>query len=279
MEKKVVLITGCANGIGRHLSEIFYQKGYSVVATDIDFEKLKLEKKHWILAQNVQNTEGSLLEKLDVTKADEWQNLMKKITDTFGRLDICVNNAGVVIPSFVSDLTTQNIDSQVDVNVKGIIYGTKNAAEIMLKQGSGHIINFASLAGVAPIHGLSVYSATKFAVRGFSLSIVPEMQAKSIHVSVICPDLVDTNMLTSQLDYSAAAMSFSGKKYLKVEDIEHAVFEHALKRKKIEILVPYSRGLLAKIGNFFPKFGFLLTNILARKGLKMMTEIKNQRQE
>ncbi len=266
-QPKVVLITGCAKGIGRHLAECFYKKNYSVIATDIDIEALKTALKDW-------DTEGMLILKLDVSKPQDWQAVMAQISENFGRLDICINNAGVITPGFVEEMDTESIDYQIDINTKGVLYGTKFAAEMMIKQGSGHIINFSSLAGVAPIHGLSVYSASKHAVRGFTLSIVPELNAKGIDVSVICPDLVKTDMLTLQLGYEAAAMTFSGNKFLTVKDIEIAIFQKALTHKKIEILVPSSRGLTAKLGNFFPVLGFKLTRVLEKKGLKNQAKLK-----
>jgi 3-oxoacyl-[acyl-carrier protein] reductase len=96
-------------------------------------------------------------------------------------------------------------------------------------------------------------------VRGFSVAIRPELKAKGIDVSVICPDLVDTNMLTEQLDYKAAALTFSGNKPLIVHDIEKVIFNNVLHKKQVEILVPLSRGWTAKLGNLFPSIGFWLT--------------------
>jgi 3-oxoacyl-[acyl-carrier protein] reductase len=271
MSNPVVLITGAAKGIGRHLALCFLREKYQVVATDIDVDLLK---KGW-------NTEpafkGVHLEKLDVTKPEAWRILFEKIKNMYGKLDICVNNAGVIIPSFIKDLDVQNIDYQIDVNTKGVMYGTKYAADLMIEQGSGHIINIASLAGVAPINGIAIYSASKFATRGFSLAIVPELRQYGVYLSVICQDLVDTDMLTNQLDYEAAALTFSGKKYLQVEDIEHAVFKRVLLKKEIEVLVPKGRGFTAKLGNFFPSIGFKLTKILSKKGLENLERIKRDR--
>jgi 3-oxoacyl-[acyl-carrier protein] reductase len=274
MNQKIVLITGAAKGIGRHLADCFAAQNYQVIATDIDIELLK-NNRNTDLPRD--HREGSFYEKLDVTKPEEWRLLIEKIKSKYGRLDICINNAGVIIPSFVKDLDIQTIDYQIDVNTKGVMYGTKYAADLMIQQGSGHIINIASLAGVAPINGISIYTASKFATRGFSLAIVPELQQYGVHLSVICQDLVDTDMLTEQLNYKAAALTFSGKKYLTVKDIEHAVFTRALKQKQIEILVPKGRGLTAKIANFFPSIGFKLTKILSKKGLKNLERIKKER--
>lgn len=265
MNKQTVFITGSANGIGKHLSEVFYGKGFNVVATDFLIDKLQAETQSW-------QPEYCLIEKLDVRSIHNWQEVVQKAILKFGKIDILLNVAGVITPGFLEDFPLQDIDYHIDINVKGVMYGTKIVADEMLKFKAGHIINFASLAGVAPIHGIALYSASKYAVRGFSLAITPEMKAKGITVSVICPDLVNTNMLTLQLDYKAAALTFSGTKPLTVNEIEKAIFEKALLKKKAEILVPPSRGLTAKIGNFFPAVGFWLTETLMKKGLKNQAE-------
>ncbi len=264
----VVFITGCANGIGKHLAESFQSLDYQVVATDFDF--LKLQENSPSKQKNI------LLLKLDVTQTSDWQQAIEATKNHFGKIDILINNAGVITPAFLNNLTTQDIDFQLDVNLRGVMYGTKFAADLMLMQGFGHIINIASLAGVAPIEGLPVYSATKFGVRGFTLSVAHEMKKKGIYVSVICPDLVDTNMLTLQLDYEAANLTFSGSKVLTVNDIADAIFNRAIKNKEVEILVPKGRGLLAKIGNFFPSIANFLTENLTKKGNKKRLSMKSK---
>jgi 3-oxoacyl-[acyl-carrier protein] reductase len=265
--KKTVFITGSANGIGKHLSEVFYNQGFNVVVTDFLIEKLIEQTESW-------NTENSLVEKLDVSNLENWQIVVQKAIKKFNKIDILLNVAGVITPGFIEDFALKDIDYHIDINVKGVMYGTKIVADEMMKMGGGHIINFASLAGVAPIHGLALYSASKYAVRGFSLAITPELRTKGIQVSVICPDLVNTNMLTLQLDYKAAALTFSGNKVLTVSDVEKAVFVNALQKKQAEILVPLSRGWTAKLGNLFPSIGFWLTETLTKKGLKQQANYK-----
>jgi 3-oxoacyl-[acyl-carrier protein] reductase len=267
MTKQTILITGAAQGIGLHLAHVFLKKNYNVVAADIDILRLQT-------AFEGQNTEGVILQKLDVSKVEDWQKAMAELTQRFGHLDICINNAGVIHPNFLAQLTPQEIDNQLDVNVKGVMLGTKFAADAMRPQGFGHIINFASLAGVAPIHGLPVYAATKNAVRAFTLSVAFELREQGIFTSVICPDLVNTQMLTLQLDYAAANMTFSGQKILTVQDIEKAVFKRALERREVEILVPRHRGWLGKIGNLFPVMGFKLAHFLSEKGRKRRIKLK-----
>jgi 3-oxoacyl-[acyl-carrier protein] reductase len=266
--KKTVFITGSANGIGKHLSEVFYNQGFNVVATDFLIDKLIEQTATW-------NTDDCLIEQLDVSNIENWQNVVRKAIKKFSKIDILLNVAGVITPGFVEDFALKDIDYHIDINVKGVMCGTKIVADEMLKVAEGHIINFASLAGVAPIHGLALYSASKYAVRGFSLAITPELRAKGIQVSVICPDLVNTNMLTLQLDYKAAALTFSGNKVLTVNDIEKAVLVNALQKKQAEILVPLTRGLTAKLGNLFPSIGFWLTETLTKKGLKQQATYRD----
>jgi 3-oxoacyl-[acyl-carrier protein] reductase len=255
MHQSVVLITGCATGIGKHLAEKFYNRNYQVVATDADPEWLKRTFAHW-------DTEGCLLEKLDVRKAEDWQRIINLTVAEFGQLDICINNEGVIASDFVMDMNFQDIDYQIDVNTKGVLYGTKFAAELMMRQGAGHIINFSTLSGFSPVYGLSVYAASKQAVRAFTLSIVPELKSKGVHISVICPDLVDMHKIPNAPKQS---FSFFKNKNLTVLDIEEAVFVRALKDHEVEILVPKNRGFLAKLGNLFPWFGFRLARFFAKK--------------
>jgi 3-oxoacyl-[acyl-carrier protein] reductase len=268
--KKTIFITGSANGIGKYLSDVFYQQDNNVVATDFLIDKLIDQTRDW-------DSKKCLIEKLNVTDIEDWENVVKKAIQKFGRIDILLNVAGVITPGFVEDFALKDIDYHIDINVKGVMYGTKIVADEMFKKGSGHIINFASLAGVAPIHGISLYSASKYAVRGFSLAIRPELKAKGIDVSVICPDLVSTNMLTEQLEYKAAALTFSGNRPLTVNDIAYVIFENALQKKQVEILVPLGRGWIAKLGNLFPLINFWLTETLTKKGLKKQAEYQKNK--
>ncbi len=259
--QKSVFVTGAARGIGKHLSSCFHEKGYFVWLADIVISELEAYTKSW-------ESDSFEIVSLDVSNKSNWELIEKKLQNSFHTPQIWINNAGVVSPNYISDITFQSIDYQIDVNLKGVMYGTKVASNILKKTGNGHIINIASLAGVAPINGLSEYSASKFGVRAFSLSLVEDLKKLGILISVICPDLVNTQMLTDQLTNQAAALTFSGTHVLNVSDIETAVFDKALGKKKIEILVPNSRGLLAKIGNFSPTLTTWLTEMLTKKGNK-----------
>ncbi|MBO0937756.1 SDR family NAD(P)-dependent oxidoreductase [Fibrella sp. HMF5335] len=255
------LLTGCANGIGRHMARVFYNQGHHVVATDIDVVGLATLTADW-------DQTRVLTLPLDVRSTASWQAVIDQTLTRFGRVDVGLNIAGVVHVGYAAEFNPADVDLVVDVNLKGVILGTRLMAAQMVKQGGGQIINIASLAGVAPIQGLSLYSATKFAVRGFSLAAAGELRKQGVQVSVVCPDLVDTNMLTAQIDHPEAALSFSGGRILTVQDVERAIVRDAIQHRKLEVLIPTSRGWLGKVGNLFPALSFSITDLLRKKGLK-----------
>jgi NADP-dependent 3-hydroxy acid dehydrogenase YdfG len=123
------------------------------------------------------------------------QALVDAAVSKFGRLDILINNAGFGLLKPFTDSSVQEIDSQIDVNVKGVCYGCYAALPQMLKQGSGHIINIGSVASVRHFPRFAVYTGTKFAVLGFTRSLYEEVRAQGIRMNVICPAAVNTEFL------------------------------------------------------------------------------------
>jgi 3-oxoacyl-[acyl-carrier protein] reductase len=213
--------------------------------------------------------------KLDVTRVENWNQVIDATLKKFGRLDYLFNIAGVSLPRFLCDADTSLVDEHMDTNAKGVMYGTVLAAKVMEKQGAGHIVNIASLAGIAPVPGLSFYTASKYAVRGFSVAAAIELRPKNVYVTVICPDLVKTPMYDYQLTLpEESALTFSGpRRVLTVEDIANALLK-AVEKKPIEIALPPSRGLLSKLAGSFPWLFLVLGDSLRKKGLRRIEEIK-----
>lgn len=261
----VVFITGCANGIGCHLATTFYQRGDAVVITDIDEAGILALTATW-------DADRILVAQLDVRDQRNWQRVIDQALNRWGRIDIGLNVAGVLRTGYVAEFDPDDIDFVFDINVKGVLLGSRLLTAQMVRQGSGHLINVASLAGLSPVMGMSLYSASKFAVRAFTLAAAGELRHTGVRVSVICPDLVDTNMLTQQIDRPEAALSFSGPRTLTVDDVTRAVLHDALKLDQVEILVPASRGWLGKLGNLFPRLTFRITDSLMKKGRKKQQE-------
>jgi 3-oxoacyl-[acyl-carrier protein] reductase len=259
----VVILTGAASGIGLHLAKVFASKGTPLLVTDINEQVLQeqAEKLHWRPLQ-------VLVQKLDVRDREQWKKTIDLAVQTWGRIDILMNIAAYLRPGFVHEIDVSEVDRHIDVNVKGVIYGTQAAARQMVSQRHGHIINISSLAGIVPTPGISLYSASKFSVRGFSLAVADELRPHEVYVTVVCPDAVQTPMLDLKLHHKKeTALVFSGSRPLRVQDIERAIFEKVIPKKPLEVLLPAHRGWLSKLANLFPSLLQTLGPIFRKRGL------------
>lgn len=263
-KNKTVVVTGAANGIGRKIAESLYEKGCNQAVFDIQKEVLE-DIFSYCDHQRI------LIRKLDISNAGDWKNAIAETIEKFIQIDILLNIAGIIEPGYIFETSIENIDRQIDINLKGTIYGVRFVSPKMVERKQGHIINISSMAGLAPIPGLNIYSATKFGVRGFSLAAAQELHPYNVWVSVICPDAVKTQMLDYQKDKKEAAMTFSANKYLSVEDLEAAIIS-LIQKPKMEVWLPKSRGILASIGAFFPKLTLGLKSKLIKKGLEKQKE-------
>jgi 3-oxoacyl-[acyl-carrier protein] reductase len=266
MDQPVALITGAASGIGRHFAGVLHKKNYRLALADINEKGLSEAFEA--------DSEQLILHRLDVTRAKDWRTFVDQAHQRFGRIDYLFNIAGIIAPGYVHETEVELIDRHLDINSKGVMYGTRLAGERMVEQGRGHIINMASMAGLAPIAGIALYSASKFAVRGFSIASAYELRPRGVYVSVVSPDLVATPMLDLQLNYPEAAMTFSGNgRPLTVEDVGRALLS-VMETKAIEVTLPRTRGWLGKLGNLFPSLGLRVTEYLRRKGLKRLEKLR-----
>jgi 3-oxoacyl-[acyl-carrier protein] reductase len=264
----IMLLTGCAGGIGRHLAGVLSRRGHHVVATDLDEAALarEAESRGWDRAKVT-------LRRLDVRREDEWEAALDAAF-AIGPVDVVMNIAGYLQPAYVADVAGRDVDLHLDVNAKGTILGTRAAARRMIPRRAGHIVNIGSLASLAPVPGLSLYSASKFAVRGFTLAAAAELREHGVAVTLVMPDAVDTPMLDKQVPYKEAAMTFSGPRPLTVEDIEALILEEVLPRRPLEAALPLSRAVLARIANTAPALVQRLAPALLRKGMKQQARIR-----
>lgn len=267
---QVVWLTGSASGLGLHLTECFVRRGFRVVATDIDIEQLlaKAQERMW-------PSEQLSTHKLDVRSGDDWREICDHVLQRWGAIDYLFNIAGVIKPGHLYEVSDMDINIHMDINVKGVMLGCRVVAEQMLQKGTGHIVNIASTAGLAAVPGIGLYSASKFAVRAYTLALAEELRPYDVAVTVVCPDAIETPMLDKQLDFDEAALTFSGGKTLKVEDLERAVFSQILPKKPLEVFLPFERGAMAKVANVFPSVSQYVSQQLRKKGL---SELKRRRQ-
>jgi NAD(P)-dependent dehydrogenase (short-subunit alcohol dehydrogenase family) len=188
---RVAIVTGGASGIGRALSAALVARGDRVVLADLDgaaaedvAERLRAGGPGTATAAAV-----------DVRDAGAVTALVTGTAERHGRLDLLFNNAGLGIGGPAEELSPAHWDRTLDVNLRGVLHGVQAAYPLMLRQGHGHIVNTASLAGLLPMPGSAPYATTKWAVVGLSLSLRAEGAARGVRVSVVCPGGVDTPIL------------------------------------------------------------------------------------
>lgn len=188
---KVAIVTGAASGIGKALSSALARRGATVVLADIDEAGAKAAADD-IGAGPPGRASGA---GLDVTDAEAVATLVERTAQDHGHLDFLFNNAGIGIVGEVRELTLAHWNRAIDVNLRGVVHGVVAAYPIMIRQGSGHIVNTASLAGLLPSPMLTPYGMTKHAVVGMSTSLRMEAAAHGVRVSVVCPGVIDTPLL------------------------------------------------------------------------------------
>ncbi|MGD8423791.1 MAG: SDR family oxidoreductase [Gammaproteobacteria bacterium] len=272
MNGQVVWLTGCASGVGLHLADVFLARGARVVATDVDLDGLR----HAARANNW-DAGRVLLRRLDVRDRSAWDGLYTELMGAWGRLDLLFNVAGIIHPGRLAEAAEEDLQLHFDINFKGLVNGCQVAARHMRAQGRGHIVNLSSLAGVAAIPGIGLYSASKHAVRAYSLVLAEELRDSGVAVTVICPDAIETPMLVLQEDFEEAAMTFSGSAPLTVKDISRVVFGRVLKDRPVEVGIPPGRSFLARLAGAFPAVSRLLTRVLRRRGLRTQQERRRRR--
>lgn len=186
----VAIVTGAASGIGRALCQLLVTRGAVVYGVDRDERALAA----WGSAEA---SAAFTTVVVDVTDPESMAALVSRVVAERGRLDLMFNNAGIVVGGDFAAMTEDAWRRIVDVNFWGVVYGTQLAYTQMRRQGSGHIVNTASSAGVLPVAGSAAYAATKHAVVGLTTSLRAEAKAYGIRASVVLPGLVDTGIFDS----------------------------------------------------------------------------------
>jgi len=187
---KVIVITGASSGMGAAAARHLADKGAAVVLGARRSDRIQA------LAAEITEAGGKATAVVtDVTKREDVRRLVDTAVETYGRIDVLINNAGIMPLSPLERLKVDEWDQMIDVNLKGVLYGIAAALPHMIEQKSGHIINLSSVAGHKYFGGSAVYSATKFGVRALSEGLRQEMAPYNIRVTVISPGAVKTELL------------------------------------------------------------------------------------
>ena len=192
IKDKVIVITGASSGLGLAAARRLAQQGACLVLGARRIERLQQ------LADEL-NGEGhrAIAVEADVTRLDDVKRLVDSAVQTFGRVDVMVNNAGLMPISALERLKVEDWERTIDVNIKGVLYGIAAALPHMQRQMSGHFVNVASVAGHKIMPNGTVYSASKFAVRALSEGLRQEVKPWNIRTTILSPGAVDTELPAS----------------------------------------------------------------------------------
>lgn len=202
IEGKVIVITGASSGLGESTARHLAKQGASVV--------LGARRKNRLdaIVKDIQTDGGKAIAvPVDVTNRAEVEALVQKAVDTYGTVDVLVNNAGIMPIAPLSLLKVDEWDRMIDLNIKGVLYGIAAVLPHMKRQKSGHIINIASVFGIkvfAP--GGTVYCATKAAVRSLTEGLRTEVHGDGIRSTIISPGAVDSELKASTSDETSSKM-------------------------------------------------------------------------
>lgn len=205
------VVTGASGGIGEAIAIKLANEGLNVVLAARRIEALTS------VAETI-NKAGkgkALVVQTDMTDRAQVEAMAQKAKETFGTIDLIVNNAGVMLSSKVSDGDVEAWEKMIDVNIKGLLYGTNSVLEGMIEQEKGHIVNIASVSGLEVTKMSTVYSATKFAVRAISTGLEKELAHTGVRVTNISPGMVDTRLTERHM---------INRKPLEASDIANAVY-------------------------------------------------------
>jgi short-subunit dehydrogenase len=244
-KNKIVLITGASSGIGKETAIEFAKLGANIIL--IARKKDKLEQ----VANELKKFNVlTLVCQCDVSKKDQVKEMSKKVLEKFESVDILVNNAGFAIYGSVSDLTIDEIESQMETNYFGMVYCIKNFLPSMLKKKSGHIVNVASVAASFGLPGIASYCASKFAMLGFSEGLKHELKNTGVGITVVSPIMVRTNFFEHP---SFEKMPKFSPTSLSSETVAKAILK-AANSPRLEIIVPSVVRGAVWMKNTFPYF-------------------------
>jgi NADP-dependent 3-hydroxy acid dehydrogenase YdfG len=208
IKDKVIVITGASSGMGEAAARYLAKKGARIVLAARRADRINM------LAKSIIDDGGNAIAvETDVTRADEVKKLVDAAVSKWGRIDVLINNAGVMPLSALDQAKVSEWDMMIDVNLRAVLHGIAAALPLMKAQKSGHIINTASVAGHLVFPTSAVYSATKYAVRAVTEGLRKEASAYNVRATIISPGAVSTELLDhiSDKDVQAANQDYVGK--------------------------------------------------------------------
>jgi NAD(P)-dependent dehydrogenase (short-subunit alcohol dehydrogenase family) len=260
--ERVAVVTGAGRGIGREVAKGLGRRGYAVLATDVDEESARataeaIDSGAWSMAQDVREPDGHRAAAAAAVER--------------GRLEVWVNNAGVIRTQKVWDHSDDEVRLMAEANFLGVMWGSRAAVDAMRGQDADgaprHLINMASMSSFGPVPGLAVYGATKHGVLGFSESLQGDLEDADlpIRVHAVCPDAVDTDMVLERRHDPESALIWSGPRLLSAEEVAEGIVG-LLDSRRLVLVIPRWRGWLTRTIGWMPRAGLKLAGPLKRLG-------------
>ncbi len=258
LKGKNTIITGASSGIGKESSILFARNGANIVLAARSEDKL-VELKDSLKQYDVKVYSITT----DVCKLTDCKKLVKETLNSLGSIDILVNNAGYTSQGNVEDVSLNDLEHIIEVNLKAPIRLTKLALPHIKKSPAGRIINVASILGIIPLPTEAVYSSTKFGLRGFSYALAEELENTNVKVCLITPGPIETPFIMDNLDkvhdlVLSPPMSSP-------QEIAELIIASA-QDGKMERIKPVHTGILAKIGFLLPSIKNLVKPIMEKQG-------------
>jgi NAD(P)-dependent dehydrogenase (short-subunit alcohol dehydrogenase family) len=237
LEGKVVVITGAARGIGLATARAFLREGSAVAISDIDEVALK---------DAASQLDGRVLaEPADVTEAASLRGFIDRAEQELGPVDVMVNNAGIMPTGAIVEEPEALTRKTLEINVLGVINGTKRALETMLPRGRGVVVTLASVAGESAVPGLATYNASKWGALGFTLAARAEVAEHGVDVVAVLPAFVNTEL-------TSGTNGLAGFKNVEPEMVADAIVG-AVRRPRAKVYVPRSVGAIVQTTALLPE--------------------------
>lgn len=260
LKDKVAVITGASEGIGRALAKLFSREGAKIVISARN--EIRLQE----LANEIKNNTEVLIIKADVTRQDDCSNLIEQAIAYFGKLDILINNAGRTMWCQFDEIQDLGILKEIiETNFYSSVYCTYYALPYLYKT-QGHIVAISSVAGLTGVPCRTIYSASKHAMMGFFDSLRIEVEPKGVHVTIVAPDFVRSEIHKRALKGDGSSLGQTPmveSKIMTAEECAELILKAIIKKQRL--LITSKRG---QIGRWLKMFYPSLVDIIARKAIE-----------